>query len=1170
MRQIVQNGKGAIPFAVMAFMAFIAACSDDDVAFCPPGSTGEILFEPTISQTNLTRASDAGFADGDRMGVYIVDYQGSQPGTLVLNNNRASNLMMTFEATSGRCNPSTPVYWKDGQTPVDVYSYYPYTSGINSIEEFQFTVSANQREMPEEGMGEYEKSDFLWAKKSGAQPAGGAIQLTYRHRLSGVRVTLTQGTGFSDMEWEKLPRTVTVDHTLRNATINLATGEATATGTFDRHITMAEEGTDTYRAVVVPQTVEAGKSVISVTLDGIAYHLTQETAMTYQPGKLHKFTIQVNRREGGDCTLALVGQEITAWENDELSHAFQAIAYTVIHCPTEGTLKQCVEAAGKKAADIQHLKVIGRMNEEDFKFIREEIPMLKALNIYEVTAIGEMPWYSGDNERGKIYRTLMEKYGRGNELKENILPTDALNYMTELSHLVLPQHLEMIGGYALNHIGLGSNSTLVIPSSVRVLGNMCMMGISQGNLILPDSLEIIDDFALDNNECTFEYNLGNTVRWIGDGAFSYGNGARSHCTGTFKLPDNLLYLGEYAFSCFGENLTGEIKIPEQITQIPRNAFEGIHFANGTTLLFHDRITHIDKDAFEGGKYNNRIVWPHSLVSIERSSFEGCTFNGGIDDFPEGLTFIGERAFANTKQLSGRITLPKSLECIATGSFSRTFLTDVTVSTDASSIAYEAFAYCDYLQSVRIDRFVEEIGDHAFYGCLALKTVQCLAPIPPNISSEDGKFPFEWCDYEHLVLEVPEQSVSLYRHAPGWNKLKYITAYHELAVSVSRISCLDKGIRRDAVVRSEGAWTVSECPSWCHVSPASGSDRATEITITVDPSTTPSSGQIVFRLDGKDYSTTCEVSQMIADHPEDSEIVLQEAKAGFHPIPIFIVGDGFTAKEVADGTYLETMKQQMEYFFSIEPYKTYRDYFSVSTALAVSPGQGISNVEYLSDTRFQTVNDLNTGFRCDYDRLREYVVSTASGINDFNIDKTLVMLIVNQQTFDGNAPSIYEDIGYNLSITTLSPDDYPYDTRGLVQHYAGGKAFGLQAEEYISHLDFLQGCTCPGCRCMKEYNVLKSIGGCQNISLSGSFSAVPWAHLIFDTRYSDLVDVYEGGYRHLRGVFRSEPQSCMGTYIPYYSTISREAIVRRIMEFAGTTFNFEDFVAKDSREGCPQP
>ena len=53
--------------------------------------------------------------------------------------------------------------------------------------------------------------------------------------------------------------------------------------------------------------------------------------------------------------------------------------------------------------------------------------------------------------------------------------------------------------------------------------------------------------------------------------------------------------------------------------------------------------------------------------------------------------------------------------------------------------------------------------------------------------------------------------------------------------------------------------------------------------------------------------------------------------------------------------------------------------------------------------------------------------------------------------------------------------------------------------------------------------------------------------------------------HSRGVYRSEHNSCMNNNVPYFSTISRQAIVERIMEYAGEEFSFKDFVAKDSRE-----
>lgn len=55
--------------------------------------------------------------------------------------------------------------------------------------------------------------------------------------------------------------------------------------------------------------------------------------------------------------------------------------------------------------------------------------------------------------------------------------------------------------------------------------------------------------------------------------------------------------------------------------------------------------------------------------------------------------------------------------------------------------------------------------------------------------------------------------------------------------------------------------------------------------------------------------------------------------------------------------------------------------------------------------------------------------------------------------------------------------------------------------------------------------------------------------------------------HTRGVFRSEQNSCMNNNIPYYNTISRETIVKRIKQYAGETYSFEDFVKNDSREAA---
>lgn len=65
-------------------------------------------------------------------------------------------------------------------------------------------------------------------------------------------------------------------------------------------------------------------------------------------------------------------------------------------------------------------------------------------------------------------------------------------------------------------------------------------------------------------------------------------------------------------------------------------------------------------------------------------------------------------------------------------------------------------------------------------------------------------------------------------------------------------------------------------------------------------------------------------------------------------------------------------------------------------------------------------------------------------------------------------------------------------------------------------------------------------------------------------YAGTVDVYEGGFGVTRGVFRSEPNSCMSNHIPYFSAISRQAIVQRIMTYGGASFSLEAFYSQDVR------
>lgn len=1144
-------GKLSLAASMIGLLLPLSGCNDDIVAERMTSQL-EILLSGSIEQQNNTRVNDAGFVAGDQMGVYIVDYQNGQPGTLAVRGNRADNYVLTLDDASDRWEGNGAVYWKDSQTPIDVYGYYPYDNAMESVAEHRFSVQADQSTEGGDGtMSGYEKSDFLWAKKAQVQPTSELIYLNFEHRLAGLKVVLQQGSGFTGEEWNKLKRIVTIENTALSAYINMSTGVATPLEADGRSIIAAPQGDDIFRAVTIPQMVSAGKALIGVTLDGISYKYVREEDMKLQQGKMHTFTLKIDQKEGGDYLLGLVNEDIDPWENDQSSHNFEAAAYTVIQCPEEGTLEACIAKTGKNPQEIVNLKIIGRLKDVDFEYIRTSLSSLRALNIYETTVYGDF-----DVKKEEPLETF-RRY------RENVMPDYALQDMTKLNHLVLPKQLETIGHAALFNIGLAHNSTLVIPDGVSVLGNDCLGEIKQGNLILPDSLEYIAFSALAANQCVFEIPLSNNIWYIGDWAFAHFNGSKSHSSGHFRLPEFVKFMGENCLGDYGEGLEGEINIPASITAIPFAVFQSMNFANGTTLTFHDKVVRIEARAFGDLQFNNKIIWPDGLVSIGDRAFAQCNFRGGMEDLPDGLSNLGKEAFYSSDNMPENLNIPSQLSRVSSAAFRSTNVRTVNILGYTETIEAEAFAWCENLTTVKLGKYVESIGSRAFEDCRALRNVTSLNPEPPAAESDA----FAWCDMDHVILEVPEQSIGKYRNAKGWSDFKYITAYHELAASVGHITCLDKGISRNVVIRSEGEWEVTECPDWCHLSQTSSDVRTTEITVSVDASASPREGEIVFSLKNSGYQTSCQVSQYVADEAEDKEIVLQKATEGIRPIPLFIVGEGFTAQQIAKGTYLATVKKRMEEFFAIEPYKTYRNYFTVTTALAVSPEEGISSAQTSVVNKFNTIDDPSVGFRCDYDVLQQYVKNVSAVISDANMGSTLVLVALNQNTFSGNAEIF--DNGLTVSFIPESPFDYPYNTRGLVQYYAGGQGFGRLADEGISHQEFIQACTCPFCNRISEYYAGRAKGWYGNISLTAAMKTVPWSHLIFDSNYSDVVDVFEGGYYHARGVFRSESQSCMSTYIQYYNTISRELIVRRIMELAGETYSFEKFLSRDSREGLPQ-
>ena len=1121
--------------AVVAYV--LTGCSDDlfngDYS---QHDSNRIQLSGDIDQLAVTRVNDNGFCNGDVMGVYIVDYEGNNPGTLKVSGNRGDNVRHTFDEPNYKWNSAYDLFWKDKHTHIDVYGYYPYANP-ESIEDYQFEVQKDQSTATEDGeMGGYEASDFLWGKVSDVAPTTSIIRLPLAHRMSNARVTLIQGSGFADGEWAKTKKIVLTANVARKASINLSTGEIKTVGSVENNMTIPSRTNDEWRTIVVPQTVAAGRTLFSITIGGVPYKFTKNEALTYVSGKMMNFGIKVDKQTGsGAYKLTLVSESITPWENDLVSHDATAKEYIVINS-TPGGLKKAITAANKDYTQVRNLKITGQINAKDFYFMRDSMLRLSALNLKEVRIKGwgknEEYEENMDDQIPNSAFYFIQTVGGSNSLNRIVLPdtlksigSNAFYGCKYLSgSLIIPEGVTEIKRGAFNGC-IGLNGILSLPSTLKKLGNRgeddmgdegtdYYGGVFQncrnltGNLILPDNLELIRGYCFSG--CSGLY-------------------------GELRLPAKLKRMGNCAFSyCSG--FTGSLSIPQGITALPSEAFHNCGF-NGT-LTLHDGITNIANDAFANCHFKGELHLPKSLKVISENVFCNNDFSGTLT-LPSTLTHIGSNAFANNWRLMGVLDIPNEVE----------------------SIGESAFSNCKMLEGIIFPESMETIRQGAFNECYGINSIVCKGTMPAHI--ESGAF--NGVAKDNFTLEVPESAISQYQAAPGWCDFKRIAAHHELVCRPSVACALRTLHKQKLVINAEGEWEVASKPDWCEVSPASG-NKKTEVILTIKgmaKNADRREGKVVFRLKDKDYTHECSVSQYGYEYGEDEWITLQKATKGNKGgINIVLLGDGFNAKDIASGEYLKDIKQEVEYFFGIEPYKTYRDYFNVYTAIPLSTESGVGTVNTIRYNRFSTTFTGGVGLKADYDEIFDYALG-APTVNKGNLNQTLIIIVPNSTDYGGIC-QMWPD-GSAIAFCPKSTYGYPLNTRGVIQHEAGGHGFGKLGDEYIYHNAFIDACGCSCCGHVLEFNAAKSLGWYDNLELTGKMHSVGWSHLIFDDRYSDIVDIYEGGYMHNRGVFRSEPNSCMNNDIPYYSTISRESIVKRIKAYAGETYSFEDFVKNDKRD-----
>ena len=594
----------------LAICGLLTGClSEPEFEPVVEGSGIEISLDGSIKQV-ATKATAEGFETGDALGLYAVNYEnGNQtPGTLLAEGNQADHVKYIFNFENWQWTPVKKVYYKDINTNVDLYVFYPY-SEPSSIEEYNFEVQKDQsKAKTQTSLGGYEASDFLWAKVENVAPTEGKIKVQLDHKMAGIHVVLAEGTGFEEGEFALIAKSVLATGVTRKASINMATGtvtpvgEAQATG-----IVMCPQTDGSFRAVVAPQTVASQASLFSITVEGLTYKFRKDADFTYEAGKVNKFTIKINRKTPtGEYELDLVESTIVPWTEDLNVHEGEARQYYCVNVTEPGTLGRLIKADKKNPMKIRNLKVSGTISDEDFYFMRDSMAILEAVNLKESRVVDVMcsrttlAGHKDEYGKSTIFATREEG------VYDDVIPDSAFSNKKSLYYFTFPEIITQIGASAFYNSSI--SGALVIPDNVTHIWSNAFESTNISSLTLSSSLEILGTRAF--NKC---YSLSNTINLpealIYIGSYAFNN---VYFQGYLSLPAGLEYIGSFAFARDDMgSLIGDLTIPEKVPIIYESTFYNAGIS-GTINLGNVQEIH-DRSFYRSG--SGELVIPEGVTKI---------------------------------------------------------------------------------------------------------------------------------------------------------------------------------------------------------------------------------------------------------------------------------------------------------------------------------------------------------------------------------------------------------------------------------------------------------------------------------------------------------------------------------------------------------------------------
>ena len=271
--------------AAIALLLGIAACTQDEAGFLPEGAEGTpIVFTATgLNPAATAIAGTRAPVDGNWEGVQSVAVM--MDGTVKAYDVTPS----TADPTSATLTSTDPYYWTN-RKDITVTAWWPYTAG-------ETTPSAVKVKANQSARKDFEGSDLIVA--DGQTVTYGSPTLRFTHRTARVTIVLT-------------------DYTEGLASVQL-TGLSTE-GDNPDIIVPYDKGSNTYIALVAPQSVAAGRTFITCTFtNGKTFVYKMKNATDWQAGGEYTYTVSLTAAKDPGYTIEGNGS-YTVTSADGLMH----------------------------------------------------------------------------------------------------------------------------------------------------------------------------------------------------------------------------------------------------------------------------------------------------------------------------------------------------------------------------------------------------------------------------------------------------------------------------------------------------------------------------------------------------------------------------------------------------------------------------------------------------------------------------------------------------------------------------------------------------------------------------------------------------------------------------------------------------------------------------------